>query len=106
MADGKQWLTRNLDVNIMHSYCYEDKESNCARYGRLYTWQSAAQACQSLGDGWQLPTDDEWRELAKHYGGVSADSEDKGKAAYKALLSGGGSGFDAVLGGGRSEDGQ
>ena len=38
--------------------------------------------------------------------GVSADSEDKGKAAYKALLSGGSAGFDAVLGGGRSEDGQ
>ena len=106
MADGKQWMTRNLDVNIMHSYCYEDKESNCARYGRLYVWQSAAQACQSRGDGWRLPTDEEWRELAKHYGGVSADSEDKGKAAYKALLSGGGSGFDAVLGRGRSEDGQ
>ena len=40
--------------------------------------------------------------MAKHYGGVSADSDDKGKAAYKTLLTGGSSGFNAVLGGGRS----
>src|SRR5581483_5269385 len=67
---------------------------------------SAQRACQSLGHGWRLPTDDEWRRLAKSYGGVSADSEDKGKVAYKALLAGGSSGFNAVLGGGRSADGQ
>jgi hypothetical protein len=40
--------------------------------------------------------------MAKHYGGVSADSDDKGKAAYKTLLTGGSAGFNAVLGGGRS----
>jgi uncharacterized protein (TIGR02145 family) len=53
-----------------------------------------------------LPTDAEWRQLAKHHGGVSQDSDDKGKAAYKGLLTGGDSGFNAVLGGGRSEDRQ
>ena len=106
MADGKQWMTRNLDVNTAMSYCYDDAESNSRRYGRLYTWESARLACQSLGDGSRLPTDNEWRELAKQYGGVSADSNDKGKAAYKALLAGGSSGFDAVLGGGRSPDGK
>ena len=90
----------------MPSYCYEDAEQNCRRYGRLYTWESARRGCQSLGDGWRLPTDDEWRQMAKRYGGVSEDSDDKGKAAYKALLAGGSSGFNAVLGGGRSDDGQ
>ncbi len=53
-----------------------------------------------------MPTDDEWRQMAKHYGGVNEDSDDSGKAAYKALLIGGSSGFNALLGGGRSEDGQ
>ena len=106
MADGKQWMTRNLDVKTMPSYCYEGSEQNCGRYGRLYTWESAARACLSLGEGWRLPTDDEWRQMAKHYGGVSQDSDDKGKAAYKRLLAGGDSGFNAVLGGGRSQDGQ
>jgi uncharacterized protein (TIGR02145 family) len=106
MADRKQWTTHNLDVNTVPSYCYEDAKLNCRRYGRLYTWESARRVCQSLGDGWRLPTDDEWRQMAKHYGGVSEDSDDKGKAAYKALLDGGSSGFNALLGGGRSEDGQ
>lgn len=106
MADGKEWMTRNLDVVTPQSYCYEDSEQNCRQYGRLYTWESAQRACQSLGDGWRLPTDGEWRQMSKHYGGVSADSEDKGKAAYAALLAGGSSGFNAMLGGGRSEDGQ
>ena len=106
MPDGKQWTTHNLDAGTMPSYCYEDAELNCRRYGRLYTWESARRACQSLGDGWRLPTDEEWRQMTKQYGGVSADSADKGKAAYKALLAGGSSGFDAILGGGRSGDGQ
>ena len=106
MADGKQWTTHNLNVNTVPSYCYEDAERNCRQYGRLYTWDSARRACQSLGEGWRLPADDEWLQMAKHYGGVSEDSDDRGKAAYKALLTGGGSGFNAVLGGGRAEDGQ
>jgi len=106
MADGKEWTTANLSVNTPSSYCYDDLASNCRRYGRLYTWDSARRGCQSLGDGWRLPTDDEWRQLAQHYGGLGNDSPDKGIAAYTALLSAGTSGFDAVLGGNRSVDGK
>jgi uncharacterized protein (TIGR02145 family) len=106
MADGKKWTTSNLNVNMPSSYCYEDAESNCRRYGRLYTWKSAQRGCQSLGDGWRLPTDDEWRQLANHYGGLVDDSPDKGKAAFTALLSGGTSGFNAVFAGTRSAAGQ
>ena len=106
MADGKQWTTRNLNVNTVPSYCYEDAEKNCLQYGRLYTWEAAQRGCESLGDGWRLPADDEWRQMAKHYGGIHEDSDESGKAAYKALVVGGGSGFDALLGGGRSADGQ
>ena len=105
MADGKEWTTANLSVNVAPSYCYDDAEPNCRRYGRLYPWESAQRVCQSLGDGWRLPTDDEWRQMAKRYGGVSSDSADKGKAAFTALVSGGSSGFNAVLGGNRT-DGQ
>jgi uncharacterized protein (TIGR02145 family) len=106
MADGKQWTTRNLDRNTSPSYCYDDAELNCHRYGRLYTWDSARRVCQALGERSRLPTDGEWRQMAKRYGGVSQDSVDKGKAAYVALLAGGSSGFGALLGGGRSEDGK
>jgi len=106
MADGREWTTQNLNVTSVRSYCYEDSEQNCAKYGRLYTWESASKACPALGDRWRLPTEDEWRQMAKHFGGFHEDSEDGGKAAYHALLMGGGSGFGALLGGGRSEDGQ
>jgi len=44
--------------------------------------------------------------MANHYGGVREDSDDSGKAAYKALLIGGSSGFNALLGGGRSDVGE
>ena len=44
--------------------------------------------------------------MVKHYGGLGNDSPDKGRAAYTALLRGGTSGFDAVLGGNRSIDGR
>ena len=83
MADGKEWTTANLNVNTSSSYCYEDAEPNCRRYGRLYTWDSAQRVCQSLGAGWRLPTDDEWRQMATRYGGVSSDSADKLPAAAR-----------------------
>jgi uncharacterized protein (TIGR02145 family) len=106
MSDGKQWTTDNLSVDVRPSYCYDDSEENCRRYGRLYTWEAAQQACRSLGEGWRLPTSDEWRELVKQYAGASDDSADGGKSAYASLLAGGDSGFNALLGGGRAEDGQ
>jgi uncharacterized protein (TIGR02145 family) len=106
MADGKQWTTRNLDTGIASSYCYEDADANCRRYGRLYTWQAAQQACQSLGDGWRLPSNDEWAQLAKHYGGLMEEGAGAGKATYTALMIGGTTGFDAVFGGGRDLDGK
>jgi len=103
MADGKEWTTVNLNVDTSPSYCYADAEANCRRYGRLYTWASAQRACGMLGSGWRLPTDAEWRQMAKRYGGVSDDSADKGRAAFTALSSGGTSGFNAALGGNRSD---
>ena len=106
MPDGKRWTTANLNVEIDPSYCYENAGENCRRYGRLYTRESARRGCRLLGDEWRLPTDAEWRQLAKHYGGTSADSADGGKGAYQQLLTENTSGFNAVLGGNRSPDGQ
>jgi uncharacterized protein (TIGR02145 family) len=106
MADGKEWTTHNLEPQ-RHAVLL------LRRCGTEFppVWSSihlgiSAPRLPILGEGWRLPTDDEWRQLAKHYGGVSEDSDDRGKAAYKALLAGGNSGFDALLGGGRSGDGQ
>lgn len=106
MADGKEWTLENLNVDTAPSYCYDDAQSNCGRLGRLYTWESAQRGCLSLGNGWRLPTDAEWRQLARQYGGVSEDASDRGRAAYAALVTGGTSGFNALLGGGRSDAGE
>ena len=106
MADGKQWTTQNLNVDIAGSYCYDNADGNCVKYGRLYTWESAQKVCASLGTGWRLPAETEWRQLAKHYGGIFEDSKDDGKGAYTSLMTGGPSGFNAVLGGGRAGDGE
>jgi uncharacterized protein (TIGR02145 family) len=106
LLDGKQWMTHNLSIYTAPSYCYNDAELNCRRYGRLYTWESARRGCQSLGDGWRLPTYDAWQRMAAHYGGVRDDSEDGGKAAFTALVIGGSSGFNVLFGGGRVPDGQ
>jgi|SRR5690348_3935075 len=106
MADGKLWTTRNLNLKRGRSYCYDDAEVNCRRYGRLYSWESARRACESLGDGWRLPTNDEWRQLGELYGGLLEESQERGKSTFKALIMGGSSGFNAVLGGGRDLDGR
>jgi len=104
MSDRHEWLTENVNVGVPGSYCYQDDELMCRRYGRLYTWDAAQRACRSLHGGWRLPTDEEWRRLAKPYGGVHGESADDGKSAYESLLKGGYSGFDALLGGGRAPD--
>lgn len=107
MPDGKWWMTTNLDVRTGGSYCYDDAEPTCRRYGRLYTWEAATQGCRVLGDDWRLPTNDEWQQMAQYFGGVADGAPDRGKAAYEALVDGGRSGFNALLGGGRAaENGQ
>jgi uncharacterized protein (TIGR02145 family) len=106
MSDNKLWMTDNLKINIPSSYCYEEKKENCDQYGRLYTWESAQTGCKTLGEGWRLPTADEWRQMAKPLGGVFDDSQDSGKTAYKSLLHGGSAAFNVLLGGGRDPDGK
>ena len=101
MPDDKKWMTTNLNVNIPGSYEYKNAEQKTRQYGRLYVWQSALEACKLLGEGWRLPTNEEWQEMAKWYGGVVDDSPDSGKAAYQALIDGGKAAFNAVYGGRR-----
>ena len=104
MSDNKQWLTKNLNTNVEESYCQENNPMHCSQYGRLYTFLAAQKACSMLGDGWRLPTNEEWEKMAAQYGGVRDKSNDGGKAAYQAMLVGGNSGFNAVLGGNRELD--
>lgn len=54
--------------------------------------------CGQLGNGWRLPTKDEWQQLAKHFGGVFNDGSN-GKDAYIALRVGSASQFNVLLSG-------
>ncbi len=101
MADGREWSSVNLGLQVTDSFCYGDSEPLCRAYGRLYTWEAAQRACLAQGDLWRLPTDLEWRTLAGHYGGVGDESADSGRTAFRELSAGGASGFNALLGGGR-----
>lgn len=102
MADGLQWMTRNLNIAIEDSYCFADDDRNCAKYGRLYTWKAALAACRSLGDPWRLPTEGEWKELALRHGGLFNGPADQTPGS---LLIGSNAGFDALRGGNRSPAG-
>lgn len=74
------WMAQNLNFATEGSWCYENKESNCERNGRLYTWVAAlalpevfltASALDSLSvlrrgvcpEGWHIPANDEMKQL-------------------------------------------
>ena len=104
MLDNNCWMTENLRVNIPGSYCYDNTNQACGQYGRLYTWKAATEGCALLGKGWELPSNEDWGRLTVLYGGQTRDSVAMRKAAYRALLGNGVSGFNALLGGGRNTD--
>jgi len=47
------WMAENLNFDAKDSRCYDNKPENCNKYGRMYRWASATEACpQSLTDTW------------------------------------------------------
>jgi len=64
---GEQtWMAENLNCKIRTgSLCYDNKSSNCDKYGRLYTWETAMKVCPK---GWHLPKDSEWTTLINYLG--------------------------------------
>lgn len=94
------WMAENLNYRTRDSYCYEDKISNCDKYGRLYTWDAAITACPS---GWHLPSHAEWETLVTAVGGESGAGT-KLKSTSGWLKDGNGSdsfGFSALPAGER-----
>jgi len=77
---NKVWMAENMNykTSIGNSWCFEDDDFYCQKYGRLYDWNTAAKVCPV---GWHLPSDSEWNELQKSAG--------KGLAAAISALKGG-----------------
>jgi uncharacterized protein (TIGR02145 family) len=116
------WMAENLNYNVTGSKCYNNINSNCDIYGRLYDWATAmalASTCNSNScsvsakhkgicpSGWHIPSNAEWDVLINYAGG-----EDIGGAKLKAKSgwkSGGNGtdnyGFAALPGGFGTSDG-
>jgi uncharacterized protein (TIGR02145 family) len=73
---GKQtWMAENLNYKpeTGDSWCYNDSDSYCEKYGRLYDWETAETACPA---GWHLPFRREWDRLGRAVGGESRNNTD------------------------------
>ena len=66
---SKTWMKENLKYDTEGSYCYKNTATNCDKYGKLYTWDAAKNACP---DGWHLPSKEEWEDLFKSIGGIGS----------------------------------
>ncbi|GBU21513.1 hypothetical protein R80B4_01406 [Fibrobacteres bacterium R8-0-B4] len=53
------WMAENLNF-ATNGKCYDNKNDNCAKYGRLYDWNTAKTSCPA---GWHLPKKEEWEAL-------------------------------------------
>jgi uncharacterized protein (TIGR02145 family)/uncharacterized repeat protein (TIGR02543 family) len=71
------WMAENLNCDVSGSECYNNNESNCATYGRLYDWATAmalpsscnSSTCSSqinakhrgiCPSGWHIPSNADW----------------------------------------------
>lgn len=99
---GKQvWMVENLAIKVENvTYSYNNKENNVEKYGLLYTWEAAKNACP---EGWELPSRYDFEVLLGNFGKEYITIGKQRKAAAEKLIFGGGSEFEAILGGYRDE---
>jgi len=69
---SQTWFAENLNYEMKGSLCYKDSAIYCSKYGRLYTWENAMNACPT---GWHLPSRSEWSKLFYIIGGSATSSE-------------------------------
>lgn len=62
----RTWFAENAKYKVDGSYCYNDEEAYCDKYGRLYNYEQANNACP---EGWHVPTIHEWKYLFGFFGG-------------------------------------
>ncbi|MCQ2096842.1 MAG: hypothetical protein MJY87_02730 [Fibrobacter sp.] len=68
------WMANNVDVKLPGSFCYQNKQENCEKYGRLYPWHVVVKLSEEFSrkvardsiskvkpkgicpNGWHVPT--------------------------------------------------
>ncbi len=85
---SQTWMAENLNDNIDGSVCYNNDNSNCDKYGRLYDWAAAMNLSSSCNSaycrskigakhrgicpaGFHIPTDAEWSALYQYTDGTN-----------------------------------
>ena len=90
------WMAENLNFKTANSYCYNDSDTYCAKYGRLYSWAAAMDSTGAWSkngkgcgynktcsptypvrgicpEGWHLPSQTEWETLFTTIDGSKTD---------------------------------
>lgn len=97
------WMAENMNYTTSSgSWCYDNNSSNCNKYGRLYDWETAKNACPS---GWHLQSEAEWNTLT-NFMGSDAGKKLKSTSGWKSNGNGTDAyGFTALPGGRRNGSG-
>jgi len=80
--NGQTWMAENLNYEVENSKCYNNSPDSCAKYGRLYNWNTAMAGANSSSSnpsgvqgvcpvGWHLPSYNEWITFEVIVGGSS-----------------------------------
>lgn len=75
---GLDWFRNNL-ANPSYGVAFANSEAMSDVFGRFYSFEEALKACP---EGWRLPTDAEWRELATS---LDPDSRTEGYSPIPAI---------------------
>jgi uncharacterized protein (TIGR02145 family) len=106
--------------NKTSSYCLYDANSNAP--GLLYNWYAVVDSNEIAPEGWHIPTDDDWKVLEKYLGMTQLQTDSiswrgkdqgdqlkikglKGWKRYEDVWPTNKSGFTALAGGCRLQDG-
>lgn len=76
------WFAENLSYKAGNSWCYENDEYNCKKYGRLYDWNTARVVCPS---GWHLPSRSEWNDMIFAIGDSDVGKKLKSKNGWNKI---------------------
>ena len=128
---NQRWFAENLRFNVKGSWCYENKDSNCEIYGRLYNWAMAMRVTDfynyhsvkelvlnaeekkryhdACPNGWHVPRNKEWKKLKFFVGkngksdgvGISLKSPEMWDREYRLPAGSDEFGFNAIPAGER-----